>query len=56
MNSARQRLVAGGAMAVMALAALCGASGDRAAALAAQRDVVEYNFGPPVKDDEESYD
>ena len=56
MSSGRQRLVAGGAMAALALVALCGVGGDRAAALAAEGDEVEYTFGRPVKDDEQTYD
>jgi hypothetical protein len=40
MNTGRQRLVAGGAMAALALAALWGVGGDCAAALAAEGDSV----------------
>ena len=56
MKTGRQRLVAGGAMAALALAALWGLGGDRAAALAAEGDEVEYTFGRPVKDGEQTYD
>src|SRR5207237_10690664 len=55
-NTGRQRLVAGGAIAALALAALWGVGGDRAAALAADGDEVEYTFGRPVKDGEQTYD
>ncbi|SIO58990.1 hypothetical protein SAMN05444166_5886 [Singulisphaera sp. GP187] len=55
MNTGRQRLVARGAMAALALAALWGVGGDRAA-LAAEGDEVEYTFGRPVTDDEQTYD
>ena len=56
MNIRRQRLVAGGAMATLALAELWGIGGGRASALAAEGDEVEYNFGRPVKDGERTYD
>ena len=56
MKIGRQRLVAGGAIAALALAAPLGVGGDRAAALAAEGDEVEYTFGRPVKDDEQMYD
>ena len=56
MSTGRQRLLAGGAVAALALAALWGVGGDRAAALAAEGDEVEYTFGRPVKDGEQTYD
>ena len=56
MNTGRWRFVAGRAMAALALAALWGVGGDRAAALAAEGDEVEYTFGRPVKDGEQTYD
>ena len=56
MSTVRQRLVAGGAVAALALAALLGVGGDCAAALAADGDEVEYTFGRPVKDGEQTYD
>jgi hypothetical protein len=56
MNNGRPRIVAGGAMAALALAALWGVDGDRTAALAADGDKVEYTFGRPVKDGEQTYD
>src|SRR3954452_7722554 len=56
MNIGRPRIVAGGAMAALALAALWGVGGDRTAALAADGDEVEYTFGRPVKDGEKTYD
>jgi hypothetical protein len=43
-------------MAALALAALWGVGGDRTAALAEEGDVVEYIFGRPVKDGEQTYD
>lgn len=55
MNTGRQRLVAGGIMAALDLAALWGIGKDRAA-LAAEGDEVEYTFGRPVKDAEQTYD
>jgi hypothetical protein len=42
-------------MAALALAALWGVGGDRAAALAADGDEVEYTFGRPVNDGEQTY-
>ena len=56
MKIARQRLIAGGAMAALALAALWGVGGDRTAALAADGDEVAYTSGRPVKDGEQTYD
>ncbi len=56
MKIARQRLIAGGAMAALALAVLWGIGGDRTVALAADGDEVEYTFGRPVKDGEQTYD
>src|SRR3954462_6201390 len=56
MNIGRPRIVAGVAMTALALAALWGLGGDRAAALAAEGDEVEYTFGRPVKDGEQTYD
>jgi hypothetical protein len=54
MNIGRPRIVAGGAIAAFALAALRGVGGDRTAALAADGDEVEYTFGRPVKDGEQT--
>ena len=56
MSTGRQRLLGGGVVAALALAALWGVGGDRAAALAAEGDDVEYTFGRPVKDGEQTYD
>jgi hypothetical protein len=56
MNAGRQRLIAGGVLAALALAALWGVGGERAAALAADGDEVEYTFGRPVKEGEQTYD
>jgi hypothetical protein len=56
MNTGRPRIDAGGAMAALALAALWGIGGYRAAALAEEGDEVEYTFGRPVKDGEQTYD
>jgi hypothetical protein len=56
MNIGRPRIVAGGAMAALVLAALWDVGGDRTAALAEEGDVVEYTFGRPVKDGEKTYD
>jgi hypothetical protein len=56
MNTGRQRLIASGVLAALALSALWGVGGIRAAALAAEGDDVEYTFGRPVKDGEQTYD
>src|SRR3954471_16026201 len=56
MNTKSRRIIAGGTMAALALAALWSVGGDRTAALAAEGDEVEYTFGRPVKDDEQTYD
>src|SRR4051795_7053337 len=56
MNTRSRRIIAGGAMAALALAALWGVGGDRTAALAADGDEGEYTFGRPVKDGEQTYD
>jgi hypothetical protein len=56
MNIRSRRIIAGGAMAALALAALWGVGGHCTAALAADGDDVEYTFGRPVKDGEQTYD
>ena len=43
-------------MAALAVASLWGVGGDRAAALAAGGDEVEYTFGRPVNDGEQTYE
>ena len=56
MKIGRQRLIARGALAALALAAMWGIGGHRAVALAADGDEAEYTFGRPVKDGEQTYD
>ena len=56
MTTDRKRLLEGGAVAALALAALCGLGGDCAPVLATEGDDVEYTFGRPVKDGEQTYD
>jgi hypothetical protein len=54
MTTAKRRLLAGGALTALALAALL-TFGKRPVAQAADRDEVEYTFGRPVKKGEQTY-
>ncbi len=56
MSTSKQRLLGGSARAALVLAVLWGVTGDRIDALAAGDDEVEYTFGRPVKDGEQTYD
>ena len=55
MNTENQRLFVGGALIAHALAALTSGGGSRSVARAAEGDEVEYTFGRPVKDGEQTY-
>jgi len=55
MNIVNQRRLAGGALAALALAAVV-TFGNRPAVHAAEGDKVEYTFGRPVNDGEQTYD
>ena len=55
MTTVKRRLLAGGALAALALAAVV-TVGNRSAVHAAEGDDVEYTFGRPVKDGEQTYD
>src|SRR5439155_2081588 len=55
MNSGNMRLPAGSAMIVLMLIALVG-GGNQPAAAAEPGDKVEYTFGRPVQDGEQTYD
>ena len=55
MNTVKRRLFAEGALAALALAALA-TVGNRTAVHAADDEEVEYTFGRPVKDGEQTYD
>ncbi len=56
MSTSRQRLLGKGVVGALALAALWSIGGDRATALTAEGDEVEYTFGRPVKDGEQTYE
>src|SRR5260370_18976507 len=56
MNTGKWRLIVGAALTGLALAALQGSGENRPAARAPEGDEVEYTFGRPVKDGEQTYD
>ncbi len=55
MNTGPRRLIVGGAVTALALAALLVGGDHRPAARAAEGDDVEYTFGRPVKTGEQTY-
>jgi hypothetical protein len=56
MNTGNQRLLVGGALTALALTTLLGGGGNLPGARAAEGDEVEYTFGRPVTDGEQTYD
>ncbi|MFI5337967.1 MAG: hypothetical protein ACHQ5A_14350, partial [Opitutales bacterium] len=55
MNTGKQRLLVGGVLTGLALATLLVGGGHYPAARAAEGDAVEYTFGRPVNDGEQTY-
>src|SRR5207248_187800 len=55
MNTGKRRLLVGGALTALTLAALLGSGAEIPAARAAEGDEVEYTFGRPVQDGEQTY-
>src|SRR6266404_2419753 len=56
MNTGKKGLAVGGALMGLALAVLLGSDGNHPGARAPEGDEVEYTFGRPVKDGEQTYD
>ena len=56
MSTSRKRLLGGSGVVALVLSALSCADANRATAYAADGDEVEYTFGRPVKDGEQTYD
>jgi len=56
MNTGKRRLLVGGALIALALPTLLVGGGNQPAARAAEGDEVEYTFGRPVQDGEQTYD
>src|SRR5262249_22368390 len=55
MKAGIRRLLAGGILTTLTLAAVFSDFSERPAARAAEGDPVEYTFGPPVKEGEHTY-
>jgi hypothetical protein len=56
MNTGKRGLLAGGTLMGLTLAVLLGGDGNHAGARAAEGDEIEYTFGRPVKNGEQTYD